>query len=329
MGEASGGAEVPAILNVEKGDDAESRASAERLAAELWGEGFELAHLSDGVTNDVYKAELGDRVYVIQVQLEAERSATLQIDRAIQLAATRHAEEIGIGPPVVHHAEEPPALVTEFVPGATFSGRKLDDATLRRAADCFAALHASTPSTPWPGVPTDTIAVDRGWIDGAKPHFPQLAEGLRDAEGLITRIEAVLPEMRQVPSHNDPMPGNLIDDGDRVWLIDWEFSYMNDPAHDLANFGRLNALTPDQEEVFLSAYGDLDEVELATVVAYRPLVQLWEASYVLMCGSVDFLEMDHAEFFTESFQSIGEVVAGERFSDAVRLLEAHKTERGG
>lgn len=329
MGEVSGDAEVPAILNVEKGDDADARATAERLAAQLWGEGFKLDHLSDGVTNDVYKAELGDRVYVIQVQLEAERSATLQIDRAIQLAATRHAEEIGIGPPIVHHAEKPPALVTRFVPGATFSGRELDDATLRRAATCFTALHASTPAMPWPGAPTDTLAVDRGWIEGAKPHFPQLAEELRDAEALIARIEAVLPEPRQVPSHNDPMPGNLIDDGDRVWLIDWEFSYINDPAHDLANFGRLNALSPDQEEVFLSAYGYLDEVELATVVVYRPLVQLWEASYILMCGSVNFLEMDHAEFFTESFQSIREFVDGERFGDAIRLLEAHKTRKGG
>jgi thiamine kinase-like enzyme len=57
-----------------------------------------------------------------------------------------------------------------------------------------------------------------------------------------------------VPSHGDPSPGNCLMRDERLWLIDWEFSAMSDPAWDLAYAVLEHQMTADQESVFLQAY---------------------------------------------------------------------------
>ncbi|WP_330563320.1 choline/ethanolamine kinase family protein [Roseibium sp. FZY0029] len=57
-----------------------------------------------------------------------------------------------------------------------------------------------------------------------------------------------------VPSHGDPSPGNCLMTDERLWLIDWEFSAMSDPAWDLAYAVLEHQMRPDQEDVFLQAY---------------------------------------------------------------------------
>jgi thiamine kinase-like enzyme len=57
-----------------------------------------------------------------------------------------------------------------------------------------------------------------------------------------------------VPSHGDPSPGNCLMTAEGLWLIDWEFSGMSDPAWDLAYAVLEHEMRPDQEDVFLQAY---------------------------------------------------------------------------
>jgi thiamine kinase-like enzyme len=57
-----------------------------------------------------------------------------------------------------------------------------------------------------------------------------------------------------VSSHNDPHPGNILFDGERLWLIDWETAYRNDPAVDLAIMTMYRAGTPVLQEALLHAW---------------------------------------------------------------------------
>jgi hypothetical protein len=56
-----------------------------------------------------------------------------------------------------------------------------------------------------------------------------------------------------VASHNDPNPRNILFDGTRVWLVDWELGFQNDPLVDLAILTHELATTPDLETVLLNA----------------------------------------------------------------------------
>jgi aminoglycoside phosphotransferase (APT) family kinase protein len=57
-----------------------------------------------------------------------------------------------------------------------------------------------------------------------------------------------------VSSHNDPVPRNVLFDGQRLWMIDWESAYRNDPLVDVAIALDSFAPTPDLEQVFLRAW---------------------------------------------------------------------------
>ena len=55
---------------------------------------------------------------------------------------------------------------------------------------------------------------------------------MTQAERVLSLLEA--DESKPVPSHRDPVPGNLLLDDRRLWLIDWEYSAMASPYWDLA-----------------------------------------------------------------------------------------------
>lgn len=57
-----------------------------------------------------------------------------------------------------------------------------------------------------------------------------------------------------VSSHNDILPRNLLFDGERLWLVDWESAYCNDPVVDMATMLDNFAPSPELEEVLLQAW---------------------------------------------------------------------------
>jgi thiamine kinase-like enzyme len=54
--------------------------------------------------------------------------------------------------------------------------------------------------------------------------------------------------------HNDLLAANLIDDDQRLWLIDWDYAGFNTPLFDLANLASNNELSPDLETQLLQHY---------------------------------------------------------------------------
>ena len=57
-----------------------------------------------------------------------------------------------------------------------------------------------------------------------------------------------------MPCHNDLLAANFIENGDRVWLIDYEYSGNNDPFFELGNIWRECGLSVEQLEELVTAY---------------------------------------------------------------------------
>ena len=111
----------------------------------------------------------------------------------------------------------------------------------------------------------------------AAPAFPPLVDFPEGVAQLVARLQdldlvddialepvlAFWAELRPacrwgedglVASHNDPNPGNLIWDGDRLWLIDWQAAFRNDPFVDLAIVCNYLGPGPQDEAVLLEGY---------------------------------------------------------------------------
>jgi thiamine kinase-like enzyme len=64
-----------------------------------------------------------------------------------------------------------------------------------------------------------------------------IPSGYRERMDRISRIEAALAihPLPTVPCHNDLLADNYLDDGDRLWIVDYEYSGNNDPTFELGN----------------------------------------------------------------------------------------------
>jgi Ser/Thr protein kinase RdoA (MazF antagonist) len=151
-----------------------------------------------------------------------------------RIALLRVVADAGIAPPLAWVDEGERATVSPKI-SAQLSAA-LADPTARPLAiasvvDTLARLHR-LPSDAFPAA--DPIAATRLlWDDqAAKPGFPAwAAPAVALIDQAAVRLDA---DPRRVPSHNDMNPTNVLWDGTRAWLVDWDASGITHPYYDLA-----------------------------------------------------------------------------------------------
>jgi aminoglycoside phosphotransferase (APT) family kinase protein len=104
--------------------------------------------------------------------------------------------------------------------------------------------------------------------------FPGWAGGVGNALDAIAALLARDP--RRVVSHNDVNPSNVLWDGTRTWLVDWEVAGLNHPYYDLAAFASFLDLGADAAHALLQMQeqSPVDDAARATFAALRQLVAL-------------------------------------------------------
>ena len=114
------------------------------------------------------------------------------------------------------------------------------------------------------------------------------------------------------PCHCDPLCENFLDTGERMWIVDWEYSGMNDPMWDLGDLAVEAALTPDGEEAMLMAYfgGEASAFDRGRVVIYKAMCDLlWT-----LWGLIQLANQNPAEDFA--------AYARDRFARCRTLMES-------
>jgi thiamine kinase-like enzyme len=91
------------------------------------------------------------------------------------------------------------------------------------------------------------IVEDRGF------RIPDDYHRVGEAVPRLRAAMASLPE-ESVPCNNDLLAANIIDDGDRLWLIDYEYSGNNEASFELGNIWSESTLPEDLLPVLVDAY---------------------------------------------------------------------------
>jgi len=174
------------------------------------------------------------------------------VGRDTLLAAQRLAAAHGIAPAVVFADAEAGAFISEkaqgILIGAALGQPEMRPRALRGVADALARLHA-IPATDFP--PSDPLLAQSIWDQqSARDGFPRWARPLGAC--IAAGDAALAKDARRVFSHNDVNPANLIWDGARVWMVDWERAALSHPYLDLAIFA-LFAILPDEDALALLA----------------------------------------------------------------------------
>lgn len=200
------------------------------------------------------------------------------IDRANEAVAAREAARVGVGPEVFHADAASGLMVTRFIPGATTmtpGGFKAIPGAPARAGEAFRRLHDSGAVFPARfelfAMIDDYLAV-LSTKDVALPDGYH--EGLREAETVRAALAA--HPLPVVACHCDPLCENFLDTGDRMWIVDWEYSGMNDPMWDLGDLAVEAEFDGEQEEAMIRAYfgGVPKPAERGRIVIYKAMCDL-------------------------------------------------------
>ena len=214
-------------------------------------DGIQIERLEGGLTNVCYKVTVGNSAYVLRL---AGEGTSGYIDRSSEEHNTMVAAAAGVGAEVVHFDASDGMMLTRFVEGASVNVRGgFGPGAPARAARTLARVHGLGDVF---NSRFDVFAAIARYLQLLREQGAHLPEGYggarRDARAVRLALEASPAPL--VPCHNDPWPGNLLDAGGRVYLIDWEYSGMNDAMWDLAGLSVEAGFGPWQDREMMEAY---------------------------------------------------------------------------
>ena len=144
-------------------------------------------------------------------------------------------------------------MVVGYVEGRTFTEDDLRSGSqLARVAAACRQLHQGPRFVN----DFDMFAIQAGYLSVVVDRGFRLPSRYLEFQTHVDRIRAAFAVRPQpsVPCNNDLLAGNFIDDGTKIWLIDYEYSGNNDACFELGNIWSEADLSLDQLAELMTAY---------------------------------------------------------------------------
>jgi thiamine kinase-like enzyme len=304
------------------GPDRPAPALADGLAArldrvpELSGRPRSITELPGGLTNRNYKVTTGTGAFVARVW--SGGGDFLAINRDHEYRNSVAAAQAGVGAPVVAYHPADNLLVLRFIEGRTFGNADVQaPANIPRIARACRQLHTG---------PRFTGDFDMFVIQGrysavtAELGFrvPAGYDGLMPSMEAARRALAVRAEPT-VPCNNDLLAANFIDDGRRIWLIDYEYAGNNDACFELGNiWGECHLSTDALAELVTAYYGRALRNKIARAMLLGIVGKYGWTLWGAIQAATSPIEFDFWSWAMERYEG---AVAGMTGADFPRLLD--------
>ena len=257
--------------------------------------------LGGGITNVNFVVEDAGERYVVRIGEDIPEHGVYRVN---ELAAARAAHAAGISPEIVH--AEPGALVMRWVDGRTLDPAGVrEPACLERILDTVGRCHREIPlhfrgPTPifW------VFQVVRDYARTLREDGSRMTGRIDEFLARAAHLESVVGPVEIVFGHNDLLAANFIDDGDRIWLIDWEYAGFNSLLFDLGGLAANNALDAGEEHRMLERYfGEPPgEARLASYAAMKCASALREAMWSMVSETRSEIDFDYVAYTGENLE---------------------------
>jgi thiamine kinase-like enzyme len=228
-----------------------------------------------GLTNLVFRVDLGGEQYALRVPGKGTEE---YINRRNEAVAAREAARAGVSPDVLFFDETSGLMLTRLIDHAiTMSPplfRERQNAPAR-AGLVFRRLHDSGAKF---NFRFELFQMIDGYLKVLAGKDVELPEGyhevVREAEAVRAALAA--HPVPLVACHCDPLCENFLDTGQRMWIVDWEYSGMNDPMWDLGDLSVEGSFGEAQEEEMIGAYfgGEPALSQRGRIVIYKAMCDL-------------------------------------------------------
>jgi len=275
-----------------------------------------------GLTNLVHKVEMDTQSVVVRIPGPGTEE---YINRSIEAHNAKVAAKVGVSPKVIYANADSGIMITETVQNIEtmspdlFKERK---EAPKRAGLALAKLHNSGETFEFRFELFSMIDEYLAILSNKNVDFP---DGYHEVVNAARPIKELLEKTKLplAPCHCDPLCENFLDDGSIMWIVDWEYSGMNDPLWDLGDLSVEAGMSNLQDLELLQAYFGRDptDQETARMIIYKAMCDLlWT-----LWGLIQHADKNPAEDFwvyaTTRFARCKELMQHSSFQDHLKAIE--------
>ncbi len=272
-----------------------------------------IAELYGGLTNRNLAVESDGKKYVARIS--SNSSSLLNINREDEYKNSIIAADAGIGATVHDFLPGQGLLLIGYINGKTFGAQDIAD-NLSRVAKAARTLHSAKPFVR----EFNMFALQKRYLDIVQSNKFIYPERYLDYESHVAELKKALAVLDEgtVPCNNDLLPGNFIDDGEKIWLIDYEYSGNNDACFELGNIWAEAFLDYDALVELIDAYYGTHRPEKIARAWLQALMAkygwtLWAA----IQASVSVIDFDFRAWGGEKFDLAQSQFTSQRFKQAL------------
>ena len=228
------------------------------------------------------------------------------------------AAHVGVAPEVIDYLPGQGLLAIRYIEGFTYSAQQVE-LNLSRIAQSCKLLHSSQPFVR----NFNMFSLQKAYLAIVEEKGFRLPENYVNFAGKMQEMNRALAVLQDglVPCNNDLLPGNFIDDGRRVWIIDYEYSGNNDPCFELGNIWAESFLELDRLTELVDAYyGEHRPEKIARAWLFALAGKYGWTLWASIQNSVSDLEFDFWNWGMEKFTNAQREFSGSLFAKMLRQV---------
>ncbi len=268
-----------------------------------WRGEIDIQVLAGGLSNLNFIVEDGSSRYV--VRMVGDDEPIHNVMRFNELTGLAAAHAIGLTPGLVYN--EPGIMVIEHIDGKTYAAEDINSASnLKRIIPAVRSLHEKgSKHVLGPCLGFWVFRVHRSYAHLLREGSSRMVPHLDRLMSVNDELEEAVGPVHMTFCHNDLLCANFIDDGRKIWLIDWEHCGYGARLFDLANIASNAQMPEDLERLMLAEYFGMeaDQIRWRRYKAFRAGSHLREAMWSMASEIYLDLDIDYVSYTQENLDA--------------------------
>ena len=265
----------------------------------IWKEKIQIRNLDGGLTNHNFLVIDGSNKLVVRLGNDILEH---QIIRSNELISSKAAFEAGVGPQVIYSAKG--VLVLKYIESKTLSVEDVKS-NIDRIISLIKKVHYEIPKKIFgPAMIFWVFHVIRNYAIFLKENKSMHSKILDKLLICNNFLEEISGPYEIVYGHNDLLCANFLDDGSKLWLIDWEYSGFNTPLFDLGGLASNNDFSIDEEKYLLENYF-IKKINSDIIFKYNAMKcasLLRETMWSMVSEITSKIDFDYSEYTKENLE---------------------------
>ena len=274
----------------------------------IWKNDLTINPLEGGITNLNFLVNHGNEKLVVRLGQDIPEHL---VYRSNEINVSKAAHEIGVSPKLIH--SEQGVLVLEFIESETLDPKGVQK-NLERIIPVIKKIHNEIPNF-LSGQPAIfwVFHVIKYYANFLRSNHSIHQNKIDDLLLKASKLEKLSSPREIVFGHNDFLAANFLDDGSKIWVVDWEYGGFNDPLFDIGGLASNNDFKQDLEKEALEMYYEksISNDFLLKYDSMKTASLLRETMWSMVSEITSKLDFDYGEYtqgnlskFNDAFDSL-------------------------